>query len=1333
LVWFRKILTTNLDLYVIKHVSDNNGNQYVTGKFAASRITFDSTATDTSHALYLNKATTGTNDLFMAKYNLNGTLQWVKLFGGINDENVVNLSYTNDKLMFAGSYGSAFNMGSFPLNYNAQSDGFLTVLDLNGNVLNALTATGKLNDAGNSSVFSNTARNYTWIGEFYSDTVALGSIHFINNYATIRDGFLARFGCFDSVTVSITPESCSGNGSLIAIPSMGNEPYTYKWSNGDTTSAISNLVAGTYTVTVTGTNGCSIVNSAIVVHLPILQASITNLVNVNCAGTSTGSATVTAIYGSTPYAYKWSTGAITATLSNVPAGTYYVSVNDQCKTIIIDTAVISSPPNFTAIISGTNVTCGGNDGSATVIPSGGTPAYTYLWSNSQTTATISNLSAGTYSVTVSDASSCSIIKSISLTSGPVLSATINGTNISCNGGNNGTASVTPSGGTSPYTYIWSNSATTQSISSLMAGTYQVTVKDACNNSVVKNITLTQPSALTATISQTNINCSGGSNGSATAIPSGGTPGYSYLWSNSQTTATISNLSAGIYTVTISDANSCTTTQSVTIISNPVVNATISGTNITCRGGSDGTATVSPYNGGTPYTYIWSNSATTQTISNLAIGTYRVTVKDACNATIVKSITLTQPAALAAVISGTNITCRGSNTGTATVTPSSGTSPYTYLWNTGATTQTISNLVAGTYTVTVSDACSATIVKSKTLTQPAALAAVISGTNITCRGSNTGTATVTPSSGTSPYTYHWNTGATTQTISNLVAGTYTVTVSDACSATIVKSKTLTQPAALAAVISGTNVTTCNNGTATVTPSSGTSPYTYLWNTSATTQTISNLVAGTYTVTVTDACNATIVKSKTLTQPVLAATVSGTNITCRGSNTGTATVTPSSGTSPYTYLWNTSATTQSISGLIAGTYSVTVTDACSSTIVKSITLTQPNALVATISGTNVTTCNNGTATVTPSSGTSPYTYLWNTSATTQTISNLVAGTYTVTVTDACNATIVKSKTLTQPVLAATVSGTNITCRGSNTGTATVTPSSGTSPYTYLWNTSATTQSISGLIAGTYSVTVTDACNTTIVKSKTLTQPAALTASITTTASSPCQSTGTAVVTATYGTSPYTYLWNTGDTSKTIINLAPAQYKVTVTDACSATKSVSKSVGTNSINIATVITCTPSGTCQGSIAATVTGGNTPYSYLWNDPSLQTTQTAVNLCIGTYKITVTDALGCTKTKTNMSVANCAKSLSTENEDFSEEQIVVYPNPAKDFININFPVESLDENVSVEIYDITGSLIYNKANIALVPDELKINLHSFSNGVYMVKIIYGDTIYYKKLILNHL
>lgn len=866
-------------------------------------------------------------------------------------------------LILNGTYKNViYNNQSYCSQYYSDGHGKLIVTDTM--YLNGTLQLSVPNTPSSDGVYT-IIKSRVLVGTFQNISPALPTGWSIRyNYPATGDVSLEYISC-NRPTVSVSPDhtfNCSPKPVTLTATTNAANP-TYTWSNGQTTRSITVNPASTTTYTVTiGSGPCAATASATVEVNPKINVSVTKTDPV-CAGSATGSATANVSGDTSPYTYSWSNGATTQTINNLAAGTYHVTVYDDNFCGESASVTITDPPSITLTTSTTAATCGANNGSATVTATNGTAPYTYLWSNGATTQTVNNLSAGNYSVTVTDAKGCTKAANVTVASASTTVLTTSSTNVSCSGGNNGSATVTASSGTSPYTYLWSNGATTSTINNLSAGTYTVTVTDASGCSKTASVTITAPPVLTLTANSTNVSCSGGNNGVATVSASGGTSPYTYAWSNGATTSAINNLSAGIYNITVTDGNGCAKTASVTITAPAAIIVNTTSTNVTCNGGNTGAATASVSGGVSPYTYAWSNGAISSTINNLSAGTYTVTVTDANGCVKTGSVTITQPAAIVVNSTSTNISCNGANNGSATVTPSGGTSPYTYSWSNGTTSSTINNLSAGTYNVTVTDAAGCIKTASVTITEPAAITVNATSTNVTCGGSNNGSATVTASGGTSPYTYLWSNGATTQTINNLSAGNYTVIVTDVNGCTKSTSFTITSPTPVTLTTNSTN-STCNggnNGSATVSATGGTSPYSYAWSNGGTTSTINNLSAGTYNVTVTDATGCAKTSTVTITSPsAITLTTSVTNVSCSGGNNGSATVTVNGGTSPYTYLWSNGATTQTINNIPAGTYTVTVADARGCTKTAIVTLTPGPALLINL-GPDRTLCFGQTVTL------------------------------------------------------------------------------------------------------------------------------------------------------------------------------------------------------------------------------------------------------------------------------------------------------------------------------------------------------------------------------------
>ena len=1116
-----------------------------------------------------------------------------------------------------------------------------------------------------------------------------------------------------ALSVSITSEIdvlCYGEatGSATALAAGGTAPYTYSWDNGQTEATATGLVAGDYVVTVTDANGnattCSATATA-TIEQPVaaLSVSITSEIDVLCYGEATGSATALAAGGTAPYTYSWDNGQTEATATGLVAGDYVVTVTDAngnattCSATA--TATIEQPVAAlsVSITSEIDVLCYGEaTGSATALAAGGTAPYTYSWDNGQTEATATGLVAGDYVVTVTDANgnatTCSATATATIEQ-PVAALSVSITSeidVLCYGEATGSATALAAGGTAPYTYSWDNGQTEATATGLVAGDYVVTVTDANGNattcSATATATIEQPvAALSVSItSEIDVLCYGEATGSATALAAGGTAPYTYSWDNGQTEATATGLVAGDYVVTVTDANGNATTCSATAtatIEQPVAALSVSITSeidVLCYGEATGSATALAAGGTAPYTYSWDNGQTEATATGLVAGDYVVTVTDAngnattCSATATATIEQPVAALSVSITSEIDVLCYGEATGSATALAAGGTAPYTYSWDNGQTEATATGLVAGDYVVTVTDAngnattCSATA--TATIEQPVAALSVsiTSEIDVLCYGEATGSATALAAGGTAPYTYSWDNGQTEATATGLVAGDYVVTVTDAngnattCSATA--TATIEQPvAALSVSITSEIDVLCYGeatGSATALAAGGTAPYTYSWDNGQTEATATGLVAGDYVVTVTDAngnattCSATA--TATIEQPVAALSVSITSeidVLCYGEATGSATALAAGGTAPYTYSWDNGQTEATATGLVAGDYVVTVTDAngnattCSAT--ATATIEQPvAALSVSITSEIDVLCYGeatGSATALAAGGTAPYTYSWDNGQTEATATGLVAGDYVVTVTDAngnattCSATA--TATIEQPVAALSVSITSeidVLCYGEATGSATALAAGGTAPYTYSWDNGQTEATATGLVAGDYVVTVTDANGNATTCSATATatieQPvAALSVSITSEIDVLCygEATGSATALAAGGTAPYTYSWDNGQTEATATGLVAGDYVVTVTDAngnattCSATATatIEQPVAALSVSITSEIDVLCYGEATGSATALAAGGTAPYTYSWDNG--QTEATATGLVAGDYVVTVTDANG--------------------------------------------------------------------------------------------------------------
>ncbi|MCF8374699.1 MAG: T9SS type A sorting domain-containing protein [Bacteroidales bacterium] len=1029
--------------------------------------------------------------------------------------------------------------------------------------------------------------------------------------------------------------SCNGgnNGSISLIVVGGTPPYFYTWNTSATTSSISNLTAGTYTVTIDDTDGCSNTNSFTITQPTAIAITTVSTQDVLCYGVNTGAADISVAGGTSPYTYLWSTGATTQDVSGLSSGTYTVTVTDFKNCQKTGSVTINAATQYSIITDKQDVTCNGNgDGYIHLTVSGGTMPYIFNWSNGATIEDLDNLSGGSYSYTITDNNGCIANATVVVDEASSLVAGITATNVLCFGNMTGMANLTASGGNAPYTYSWTNSATTEDLINVAAGAYQVTVTDLNNCQVTAATFITQPAILVATASATNLQCYHDNSGAVSLVVTGGVASYSYNWSNSSTLGSLNNVAAGTYSVTVTDSNNCTATAEAIVTEPSEFYASITGTNVNCQGNANGAADLSIVGGTPPYSYLWGGGEITEDLTGLSGGTYSVTVTDANNCTAQASVQILEPATLTLSLTQVNILCNGNSTGSINLTISGGNPNFTILWSNGAVTEDLTAIAAGPYSVTVTDANGCVATAGTIITQPALLVATASATNLQCFQDNTGAVSLVVTGGVAPYSYIWSNTSTLGSLNGLAAGTYDVTVSDANGCTANAGATVTQPAILAASIAGTNVN-CNgnaNGAADLTVTGGTAPYTYLWDGGETIEDLAGLSGGTYNVTITDANNCTAPASVVIVEPA-ALTLSHTqvNILCNGNSTGSIDLTIVGGTASYTIAWSNLANTEDLSSIPAGPYSVNVTDMNGCVATLGTIVTQPAVLVATASATNLQCYqdNTGAVSLVVTGGVAPYYYSWSNTSTLGSLNGLAAGTYNVTVTDSNGCTANAGATVTQPtLLAATIAGGNVGCFGAGNGHADLTASGGTPPYSYLWTNGETTQNISGLSGGVYGVTVTDANNCTATASTTIIESPQLNLSHTQ-VNILCNgnSTGSIDLTISGGTPSFTILWSNGAATEDLTAIAAGTYSVTVTDANGCVATLGTIITQPAVLVATAsatnLKCFQDNT--GAVSLVVTGGVAPYSYSWSNSS--TLGSLNGLAAGTYNVTVTDANGCT------------------------------------------------------------------------------------------------------------
>ena len=622
-------------------------------------------------------------------------------------------------------------------------------------------------------------------------------------------------------------------------------------------------------------------------------------------------------------------GVVSITGSNAGAGYYYYFYNwavqsGYCLSQTTPVTAIVNPSIVLGTCSVTAASCYGSaNGSATISVTSGTPNYIYHWSNGQTSATDSNLVAGSYIVTVTDANGCSATAGKTVMEPTAINISVTPTNAGCIA--NGSAIANVSGGTAGYNYAWSNNDTNDTISSLATGTYTLTVTDSGLCTATASTVINSTGAISLNTSSTNVNCYGAATGSASVTETGGLGNITYSWSNGGTTSTINNLASATYTVTVNGAGGCSATASQVVLQPTALTVSVTPSDATC-GLANGTATANISGGTINYTYNWSNGGSGIGLFNLPAGPISITVTDSHTCTATANATINSVPLLFATVSSVNESCFGTSTGSATANVISGTAPFIYAWSNGGSNSSINNIAAGTYYVTITDGNNCPQLDTVIVSQPTAVTLTLNTIDPACNGANDGSATVNAAGGTPSYTYTWFNNSANDSISNLSYGNYDVTAFDANSCSVTEHFTLTDPSEVTAVISSVNDSCYGDrkGSAIVTPGGGSGTYTYLWSNNNTANNISNLASGNYSVTVNDTHNCSVTAGTTISQPA-PLQVYASSDDDDGTGDGSAMIDSiTGGSGHYSIIWSNSQSGNEATGLTSGTYTVTVTD-------------------------------------------------------------------------------------------------------------------------------------------------------------------------------------------------------------------------------------------------------------------------------------------------------------------------------------------------------------------------------------------------------------------------
>jgi hypothetical protein len=964
----------------------------------------------------------------------------------------------------------------------------------------------------------------------------------------------------------------------------------------------------------------------------------------------------------------------------VPSGstTYYaLAITSQnCRdTLAIPVLVYNNPTAF--VTQGDSLRlCLGTQAvlSATATGSPFLP-FSFSWSNGLNFAQVPILAPSvqqTFTVTVSDTKGCTATDSIRVNTSTSITQTdiVQIQPVSQCGLSDGSITLLPLDGISPYTFSWSGAGGIGSmpniiqqgtINNLASGGYRVTITDSSPGGgcgmVLPLIVVEAPNFRVDSVRVTNPTCYGQNNGRISLQITAQLPAIK--WSNNAVGPEISNLPAGVYAATITDGG-CQQVISQIVLTQPdsIKIQTNSITSVRCFGQSTGAIDLFVSGGTGAYQYNWSNGATNADLTQLPHGNYTVFVRDSLLCSRTRTFTITQPAQLQILVDSIfHPNCNDDSTGYLRVAFAGGVIPYTFWWENQLSAIERFGLPAGMYTVTLTDQNACTASKTQAILPPPPLQATVAFVqNPQCVGLDNGSVFIEGIGGVQPYTARWNDGPITNLVrQNLAPGNYQATITDAkgCMDTIgvqmltaqqlipVQSVQTTDIACFGAQTGAIEILTSNSN-----------QLFYYVNGTIGSSTRSNLAAGQYNIKVRNAQGCSYFDTIMLNQPMAALVTQATDVEqplCAGSATGAISVQTTGGTQPYSFSWSNGANSESLQHLSEGNYSLSVTDAnfCTATL-PALTIHEPTALVATVMKTDIPCfgVNVGSVVLQTQGGSMPYRYIWNTGDTTSAIFNLNAGQYSVTIIDQ-KGCILELKTieiedLRQDFEVSLVRSQNAICNNQNNGQIIVRVNQSSGPYAFNWsppiglrNRSIPIDTLLQLMPGSYQVTVTNGSGC-VAASQVIEifNPPILQASLDIEPIK-CKgdSNGIVQILTNGGVPPYRYIWSDGGASVAARNNLPAgQYWVTMTDFNTCQMLLGPLEVTEPTEGIRVLLDTLNGglmhdkcsSCKGSIQVLVDGGQGSYQYVWNDNNQD--QDRQNLCAGMYSLTVNDMAGCTR-----------------------------------------------------------------------------------------------------------
>ena len=1033
-----------------------------------------------------------------------------------------------------------------------------------------------------------------------------------------------------SIVIDLSCSSLS-EGSIELSVDSPNTPFTFNWSNGENTSIIENLTAGSYTVTVTDSNGCYTIET--------YNVEPPGAINAFLSGDCISGVEIYVDVDIPGATFQWYLDGvlIPGAVSNpyiIPSdaqGEYHVIVSADGLECVESTPILVEIDlevlEVEATIIDPSCVTASNGSIELSIDSPNMP-YTIIWDNGETTSTIEDLAVGSYSVTVTDANGCFTTETYVLNALEIVLDIIGDvTDVLCYGLSTGSIHVSADQSNAPLSYIWSNGETSENLQNLAAGIYTVTVTDANGCFDEKDFTVESPDPFFNTI--VVVQADMGNPGSATIISTGGLLQYTYQWSNGNNTNSDDDLAPGAYSITVTDENGCEEIFEFVITADFFVNSSF--TDVSCFGSCDGSISLMVDGPDMNYTVTWDDLGLEGFMPvNVCAGTYNYIVIDEGGSSFGGTITILESDEINISANYQNFICDISGSTYIPLVVSGGTPPYTFSWANGSINDTLFNVGLGGHTVEVTDndgcTADATFIVDAFPTLNLSFVTTLAG----CNGELDGTIDLTVSGGLAPFVYQWSNDSITEDLIGLAQGTYAVTVTDANNCTAVEAVNVNADSGIEVFDSYSNINCpdLDDGSIYLDIIGESSDYDIEWSTTSDSNYIFDLSPGNYSVTITNINGCTWNQSYVLSlNSDLIITAEVTDNLCFQGQEGSINMQIDNSNSPYSILWNNGITDEDLSNISAGQYEFSLIDSfgCEYNyfydveegleMVYSTNVGEPGCDGTTVDSIRITA----------SAGSLPFSYLWSTGDTSNLISNVQAGIYYLTITD--NKGCIKLDTFfiaESSILEVSENIVHNLCNGDNQGQISLEISGGVEPYEVMWSTTATSTILSALPAGDYSVSITDAIGCILNQVYTVTQPNSL-GIIEDIVLPLCHDElGSISVEGFGGIEPYSILWSTGATSSTISIQPGNSYDVTFNDAnnCKATMDfiINDIVEIDII----VLSVTKSGSSNnnGEITINVTGGTAPYQIVWNDGQIG--PIASGLGYGMHTVNVVDANGC-------------------------------------------------------------------------------------------------------------